>query len=449
MTAGSLRVRLFIAGLGSIALALAASAAGLVLLFERHVERRIDAELQSFLSQLAAGIDHDGTGEISVVRQPGEPRFERPFSGLYWQVTVFPSNNVLRSRSLWDFELDLPAVLAGDSSVHRHRLPGPGGREVYVVYRRLELPPRLAGATVRAAAGVETREIRRAVRAFLSDLVPYLLVIGTLLVAAAWLQVTVGMRPLATVQHRLAAIRSGEAERIGSAFPEEVRPLALEIDALLDARDRQIAKARTRVGDLAHALKTPLQVLAGEAQRLEQRREQELAAVITSLVASMRRLVDRELTRTRLAAGSSNTSADLRAVVDGVIKVARRTPAGERLVWNVSVPAELTPRIDAVDLAEAFGNLVENAARHARSCITVSAREAGELIAVTVEDDGPGIPAEQLDEALRRGGRLDAASPGTGLGLSIVSDIADAWGGRLELDSADPGLKASLRLQRG
>ena len=448
MSVGSLRLRLLILGVFSVALALVASAIGLELLFERHVERRVDAELSAYLNQLVAGLDRSAGGEIALVQSVSEPRFERPLSGLYWQIRIERSGAVLRSRSLWDTELALPQNSLTDASIRRHRLSGPGGTTLYVLARRFELPARLDGAPILVAVGMDTAEIREAVRGFISDMVPYLLVIGALLVMAAWTQVTVGLRPLAAVREGLTAIRAGSAPRMGSALPDEVKPLALEINALLDARDVQIEKARARAGDLAHGLKTPLQVLAGEAERLKAKGELEIAAAVTSLASVMHRHIDRELTRARLAAGTAHARANVREVAERVVNVVRRTPDGQRLDWSVDIPRDLHGRIDADDLAEALGNLIENAARHARSRVRVSGGAEGEHALVAVTDDGPGIPPERLAEALRRGGRLDAARSGTGLGLAIVSEIAEAWGAGFSIEDARPGVRAILRFRR-
>jgi signal transduction histidine kinase len=448
MSVGSLRLRLLILGAVSVAVALAASAIGLVLLFERHVERRVDVELNVYLNQLIAGLDRNGGGEIALVRQPSEPRFELPLSGLYWQILIERSGTVLRSRSLWDAELSLPREGLEGGLISRHRLAGPGGGKLYVLERRFALPARLDSAPILAAVGIDTAEIREAVRGFAMDMAPFLLVIGVLLVAAAWAQVTVGLRPLDAVREGLTAIRAGTTQRVGSAFPDEVKPLALEIDALLDARDVQIEKARARAADLAHGLKTPLQVLAGDAERLKAKGEKEIAAEVTTLANVMHRHIERELTRARLAAGAGHSRADIREVAERVVNVVRRTPNGQRLTWSVDAPGELLARIDADDLAEVLGNLIENAARHAQSRVRVSGCTDGNYTVITVADDGPGIPPDRLAEALSRGGRLDASRSGTGLGLAIVSDIVEAWGARLSLENAMPGLKANLRIRR-
>jgi signal transduction histidine kinase len=443
MIVGSLRLRFLIVGVLSVTLALGASAGGLVFLFKRHVERRVESELNVYLNQLVAGVDRTPTGEIMVATPPGDPRFERPLSGLYWQITVEPSGNVLRSRSLWDAELALPP--APEHKMRRHRLTGPGGATLYLVERHYDLPARFEGASIRAVAGLDTGEIRESVSDFMEDLIPFLLVIGGALLTAGWAQVAVGLRPLVAVRERLASIRSGRLQRLGPGFPHEIQPLAAEIDALLDARDHQVGKARARSADLAHALKTPLQVLAGEAERLQAKGEREIAAEILNLTSVMHRQVERELTRTRIAADPGHTRADVRQVAERVIDVVRRTPNGQNVTWEIDIPDYLAARIDADDLAELLGNLIENAARHAVLRVQISGTAHQDHVLVSIADDGPGIPAERRAEALRRGGRLDVSSSNTGLGLAIVSDIAEAWGATLSLEDAKPGLRANLR----
>jgi signal transduction histidine kinase len=447
MKVGSLRLRLLLAGVLSIALALMLSAAGLVYLFERHVERRVDAELNVHLVQLVAGLDRNAAGEIALVQPPAEARFDRPMSGLYWQILIEPSGPVLRSRSLWDMELVLPQDGLAEGLVRRHRLGGPAGAMLYLLERRLELPERLERARIRAAVGIDTTEISQAVSDFVADLTPFLLVIGALLSAAAWAQVMVGLRPLAAVRHRLTAIRSGNEQRLRGGFPDEVKPLAVEIDALLDARDIQIDKARARAADLAHGLKTPLQVLNAEVDRLQAKGEQEIAAALRNIAGVMHRHIERELTRARLAPNMARGRADVRDVAQRVINVMRRTPNGQHLTWSVDIPGNLTARMDADDLYEALGNLIENAASHARSRVEVSGRMDRECALITVTDDGPGIPAERLAEALSRGGRLDASGPGAGLGLAIVSEIAEAWDGDFTINGERAGAKANLRVR--
>ncbi|GGK29747.1 sensor histidine kinase [Salinarimonas ramus] len=443
-SATSLRTRLVAAGLASIALALALCAFGLGLLFERHVERRLVAELTVQLDQLVAGIDRAPDGGFVVARYPGDPRFVQPLSGLYWQIEV--AGTELRARSLWDERLDLPQDVVGDGAVHVHRISGPLDASLLAVEREVVLPPRLGETRARVAAAVDRAEVARATAAFRADLLPYLLVIGLLLALASVAQVRVGLRPLALVAKRVAAVRSGVATRVGADFPAEVAPLAGELDGLIAAREVDVAKARARAADLAHGLRTPLQALEGDVARLRERGEDALADDVAAILSAMSRTVERELARARLAGRSSAARAEVRAIAERVVAVVRRTPDGAARDWAVEIAPALAARIDPDDLTEALGNLVENAARHARTRIVLSAEREGARIRLAVADDGPGIAAELVETVLARGGRLDARGSGAGLGLAIVQDVAEAWGGSFACETSEAGFTAALDL---
>lgn len=450
MTRSSLRLRLLLAGALAIALVLAASASALLVLFERHVTRRIDAELNVHLTQLIAGLDRSeqAGGAIELARRPAEPRFDRPLSGLYWQIVVGPERHVLRSRSLWDGELALPDDDLDATNVHTHALPGPGGAMLHVLERRAALPERIGGVNVRAAVAIDAAELDRATRDFAHDLLPMLVLFGALLLLAGWAQVSIGLWPLSRVRDKLALVRTGVERRLGKSFPEEVRPLAEQVDALLDARDADLEKARRRVADLAHGLKTPLQVLIGEARRLEARGDDSVATEIMGLAETMQRNIGRELQRARMAPSTTSAAADVAEVVRRVVSVVRRTPTGSRVEWAIDIDPAIRVRLDADDLAEALGNLLENAAAFALSRVSVTAHGNGQTVSIVVADDGVGIRDDQIADAVRRGGRLDTTRQGTGLGLAIVSEMATHAGGALVLDDANPGLRATLRLEK-
>lgn len=444
LAASSLRLRLFVGGAAAVVAALALAAAGLTWLFENHVERRAAAELSLHLEQVVAGLERGADGSLALARRPSDPRFARPLSGLYWQIDA-PSGR-LRSRSLWDGALSLPPDELSDGAAHQHRIAGPNGGEVLVVERLVTLPPRLDAEAVRVAVALDRAELQAASRAFLGDLAPFLALLALALTGAGWAQVAVGLRPLAAVGARVAAIRSGAAARLGTDFPDEVRPLAAEVDALIDARERDVARARARAADLAHGLKTPLQALNGEAARLRAAGEAAAATGIEQIADAMRRHVDRELSRARMATGDRAAATDVAAVIERVLSVLRRTPDGARLAWRVEAAPGLRARVNAADLTEALGALIENAARHADAAVTITAQSAGERVTLTIRDDGPGIPPERLAEATGRGARLDETRPGHGLGLSIATEIAANAGGALALRNAAPGLEATLTL---
>jgi signal transduction histidine kinase len=448
VTRGSLRLRLLAAGAASILIALALAGLGLTLLFERHVERRVVVELELNLRQLIGHLGRGENGALLLERPLADPRFEEPLSGLYWQITDEPSGFVLRSRSLWDGTLGLPTDSLQTGQVHRHTIAGPGGATLLVLERHIALPQVLGGGSVRAAVAIDRSEIHVAGRAFASELVPSLAVLAVVLIAAAWVQVRVGLRPLDAIRRRLAAIRTGAAARLGTDFPDEVQPLAAEVDSLLDTQDATIERARARAADLAHGLRTPLTVLADDAQQLRNRGEAELADEIAALVEGMRRHVERELARTRAGvrarAGASQLVSPIAAQV---VEVMRRTPRGKELSWHIDMPSNLAVGIDAQDLAEVLGNLVENAAQWARTSVRLYGWQESDATGLLVEDDGPGVPDREIETVLARGGRLDATKPGAGLGLAIVGDLIEACGGSLALSrSALGGLKAELRL---
>lgn len=448
MTRGSLRLRLLAAGAASILIALALAGLGLTLLFERHVERRIVVELELDLRQLIGHLGRTENGTLLLERPLADPRFEEPLSGLYWQITDGPGGAVLRSRSLWDGTLDLPTDRLRTGEVHRHTIAGPGGATLLILERHIALPQSLGGGSVRAAVAIDRGEIHVAGRAFASELVPSLAVLAAVLIAAAWVQVRVGLRPLDAIRRRLAAIRTGAAARLGTDFPDEVQPLAAEVDSLLDTQDATIERARARAADLAHGLKTPLTVLADDAQQLRARGQAEFADEIAALVEGMRRHVERELARARAGVRArGGASQPVSPIAAQVVEVMRRTPRGKQLGWHIDIPADLAVGIDAQDLAEMLGNLVENAAQWARTSVRLCGWHDSDAAGLLVEDDGPGVPDRDIETVLARGGRLDATKPGAGLGLAIVGDLVETHGGSLVL-SRSPlgGLRAELRL---
>ncbi len=444
MIRASLHLRLFAAGAASVLAALALAAFGLSLLFNAHLERRAVADLDVQLDQVLAGLDTDADNPLILATPPGDPRFSRPLSGLYWQVEA--NGKTQRSRSLWDYTLPLPPDQAINGTLYTFDLPGPGGGAVLVVERLVRLPARLGHQFVRVAVAMDRAELTAEGASFVSDMVPYLGLLATFLIIAGWAQIAIGLRPLAHVGARVAAVRSGQSTRLGADFPTEVRPLAAEVDALIEAREQDVQRARARAGDLAHGLKTPLQALYGEAGRLRDQNDPNAAEAIETIARAMHAHVDRELARTRIAASAPAATCDLAAVLGRVLSVVRRTPDGSRLEWTNAVPPGLAARIDPDDLTEALGALVENAARHAASRVTLTAARIPDGLTLCIADDGPGIPEDSMTDLLARGARLDTSGAGSGLGLSIASEIIDAAGGQLALSNANPGLTARVTL---
>ncbi len=444
MTRRSLRLRLALAGTTSVGLALLLAFFGLSILFERHVERRVADELAVHLDQVIAGMGRRAGETLAVTRPPADPRFETPLSGLYWQIDSQGEQRF--SRSLWDTALIVPQPAT--VGVHRLRLKGPNNSDLMAVSRNVLTDARLGRRPVTATVAIDRSIIQEATRAFRSDLLPYLALLALLLLAANLAQIVIGTKPLDDVRRRIALVRRGEANRLGAGFPDEVQPLTAEVDGLLQHREEQLLRARERAAELAHGFKTPLQVLSGDVERLKALGQTGMAGDIDSVIQAMRRLVDHEMARTRIADSSHRASCDAAKVVASVIAVVQRTPAGQGIDWSVDIPANLKVRIDADDLAELLGNLTENAARYGREQVSIRARPSDEGVKITIRDDGPGIPEASLPSVLRRGGRLDTTSGGAGLGLSICENIVQAAGGTITLENTGSGLKVSVTLSR-
>lgn len=439
----SIRWRLILAGTAAIVAALSLSAVGLALLFERHVERVAVAELDARAMALVAMVEPHGSG-TTLRAAPVDPFYDQPFSGHYWQIALGPDIN--RSRSLWDFTLKLGAPLPQPGERQVLTLDGPTGQPLLAVDRSLLVGGGASPVPLRITVATSRDELDNARRAFIGDLLPYVGVLGALLLAASWVQISVGLRPLAQIGARVAELSSGFRPRIGRDLPAEVIPLATEIDTLLDARDRELARARHRAADLAHGLKTPLQALLGDAKQLRDRDEAEIADSIETIAGAMHSLVHRELTRARIQSDRNMASADPTKILERIVDVLRRTPAGRDIDWRIDAPDGLLVQIDPDDLTEALGALLENAVRHARRRIELSARPRGRHVELSIRDDGPGAPEAQLTRIMQRGVRLDQSAEGHGIGLAIVADIVDAANGELELRNVGPGLLVTLKL---
>jgi signal transduction histidine kinase len=446
MTRNSLRLRLVAGGAVTIVIALAIAGVVLTLLFERHVVRTVAADLDVYLNQLLAGIDISPDNRIIVTRPPADPRFADPLSGLYWQISD-GHDQLLRSRSLWDTALSLPAAEAKQTGVHSYEIAGPAGTRLLVAERRVTLTIAGKPVPVRVAAAENLARVSAARTAFANDLVLALGLLGIVLALATSIQVGIGLRPLDALRRGVADIRSGRAKHLSARVPDEVQPLVDEVNALLDAREQDIVRSRNRAADLAHGMKTPLAALAADGDRLRQKGETSIANEIASVIDAMRRQVDRELARARLRGGTNlgnEVSTPVAPLTLSLIATLSRTTHGTRVNYEMLVADDLFAPFDRADIAEVMGNLLENATRHAKSRVRVAATTSPDGMTISIEDDGPGIAKDLRSAALARGGRLDERAEGTGLGLAIVQDVLDAYGWVLQLDDSDlGGLKVS------
>lgn len=425
------------AGLWSAA-ALALGGWLLASLFADHVEAAFDARLYVLLDSLVAGSE---AGGIGFVQPPGEPRFDQPLSGWYWQVSQ-AGGPVARSRSLWDQTLPLGEQEIVDG-IGRRTVPGLEKKQLRVLAREVVLPGSDAAFSFEIAGslGQSRREKRRFNRILGGSL--GVLCLG--LLAAMVLQVRLGLRPLRRLQRALAEIRSGRAGRLDSDFPSEIAPLAGELNVLLDHNAEVLERARTHVGNLAHGLKTPLAVLANEASTANG----PLAELVGRQAEVMRRQIDHHLARARTAASGDVLGArtEVGPVAQNLARTLAKIHKHGKVAIRVDCPPGLAFRGEIQDLEEMLGNLLDNGCKWAASSVVVSAVRDGPRLRLAIEDDGPGLPEDKRAGVLQRGGRLDESVPGSGLGLAIVRDIAGLYGGGITLASAAlGGLRAELDL---
>ncbi len=432
MKTNSIAFRLVAGAALWLALALIVSGFVLAKMFHDHVERGFEHRMTVLVESLIAVTEIADDGSIALRRAPGEPRFEQPYSGWYWKIGG--NGATLHSRSLWDQPLaDGPAHAPG--RVITYETPGPRGQQLLVQARDITLP----GATAlhRFAVAADMAEIAAEIRPFNVVLGISLGALWVGLMIAVLLQIKFGLRPLDRLRARLVDIRTGRAHRLEGEFAVEVAPLAKELNELLDQITRVVERARTHVGNLAHALKTPLSVMSNEAGDADG----PLAEVVRREAETMRRQVDHHLARARTVGTASVIGArtEVSPVVEDLRRTLARIHAGRGIGITVEGIGDALFRGDRQDLEEMVGNIIDNGCKWARASVRIGIARDGEAVRITIEDDGDGLPADKRREALRRGARLDESVPGSGLGLAIVQEIAGLYDGALELGESELG----------
>ncbi|TWT18721.1 HAMP domain-containing histidine kinase [Luteimonas marina] len=416
----------------------------MTLLFERHLERRLEDELTRDGLRLIAALSlaPDGTPAIDPV--PMDPRLQTPAGGYYWQVST--GTGAARSRSLWDADLPLSTDAPSDDWTLRHAA-GPYGESISLVER--QVAPDAGGPRVLVQLAQDRAPLAAARDEFGRELALFLGALWLVLSAAAWLQVRLGLRPLRRIRGDLGSLRASATARLPEAHLREIQPLTEAINSLADARERDLELARHRAADLAHGLKTPLSAIAAQSRRAREDGAGQAADGLDRAVAAIRRTIDAELARVRAATirGARGGDTDVRTVVERLVTVIEHTDRGGQVAFTVDVPAGLRLAVQPGDLSEILGAVLENAARHARRQVLISGRAGPQWTVVAIGDDGPGFAPDRIDEMLARGGRLDE-SAGTGLGLSIARELVEATGGRLTL-AASPLGGASVRFEWG
>jgi len=441
----SLRLRLLVGAAIAILISLAVAWSVMTVLFQRHLERREIQELDRQAVPLIAGLQVDAKGRLSVTAQPPDPRFTRPSSGLYWQISS--AHGRMRSRSLWDQELPTAHADAGDEhNWHNRTVKGPFEPELLLLERRLKIA---GGHDVLIQLAEDQAPVRRASAEFGYELFLFLTALWLVLAGAAAVQVQLGLKPLTHLRDALRALRLNPSERLAVAeHPPEVEPLTRAINQLAETREQDLARARRRSADLAHGLKTPLSVLAAESRQLRARGDGAIADGLDRAIAAAGAAIEAELARAKAAAARQSITPQLvpaRVVAERVIAVVEHTEAGGKLAFDIEVPGDLTVPGSPEELSEILGALSENAARFARRLVRICGDRDEKSVRLTVEDDGPGLDDWDAEQALVRGRRLDESGPGHGLGLSIARDLVEARGGTISLKrSALGGLQVEM-----
>lgn len=428
----SLRLRLAIGTIAAVCVAVATIWTILAGMFTAYIHERYESEMATLANSIAAAVYYDN-GAFQLESSPGDPRLNLPAGGRYWQLDA-PGQDEIRSQSLWDTRLD-PATFVDDESGFQKTV-GPDGQPLLVYSKTAKLADEIEGGgesfTVEAAFPEE--EYAAAIAQFHAKLLQMAIIAGLCLTAAGLVLVVAGLSPLDRLRDEVAGIRSGALHRIDEAGPTEVRPLVYEINELLQERDQALERARARASDLAHGLKTPLTVLSQLANDLPD----DTQDLINRQVDLIRQRADRQLQAARLGA-EQMVATGLSEIVQKLVHVLRPMTDARELKWRVDIPEDLTVKTDPADLAEALGNIMDNAGKWAKSEVFISARQNGMMTQVDICDDGPGVAESEYDAVLQRGVHLADESNSNGLGLAITNDIVTAYGGTLSLSQSRLG----------
>jgi signal transduction histidine kinase len=431
-------------------------AAGLLLgaLFQQALERNFDARLQAVMDGLLANVTLKADGTPELTDPIADTRFALAESGWYWQVEPPEESDAvsLVSQSLLNTELDVSdeaKATAAATGLARFSLRDRKAQQLRAIRQEFKLFGSEKPYAFVVAGNFD--ELSNEVRSFRRTLYTILGLLGLGLLGAILFQVRYGLRPMKDMEHKLNDIRAGKAELLEGDFPTEMQPVANELNLLIQSNKEILDRARMQVGNLAHALKTPISVLTNEARD----NASPLAGKLREQLDVMLTQVNLYLDRARLAARARTigASCEVEPVLQAMARTLLRVHRDMGLDISVDAVSGVKFRGERQDLEEMVGNLMDNASKWAESKVKASlevvppAADGRAWLAIMIDDDGPGIPEDKRAQAMKRGQRLDETKPGSGLGLNIVSETADMHGGKLELlTSPLGGLRAVLRL---
>jgi signal transduction histidine kinase len=457
----SLGRRLLLAAMAFIAVAIVVAAIAVGFVLHRFVQGQIDQRLDSQVTFLASMLREGRDGMLVLGGSADGPPFERRRRGWYWQVKG--PKNTLRSQSLDGANLEVPADLALRPPPPRDdRLPkdgrtkdsgprderpkaadglGPDNDRLHYRVKQVIV----SGAPVTIAVSAPRAAVWGPLREAMTTLAISLGVLGTALVLAIMLQVRLGLRPLERLRQSVADVRAGRSERVPSRQPLEVQPLVSELNGLLDQNAANLERARRHVANLAHGLKTPLATLAVSLSNPERSGNNQLGPVVDLMERRIRHHLGRA--RAAVLSGPVRTQTVIAPRIRDLGDVLGKVHAERGIALTIAIADDVTVACEQQDFDEMAGNLMENAFKWAHGRIAIRAMPDQGMTRLVIEDDGPGLRPEEISKVLQPGERLDESAPGFGFGLSIARELAELYGGSVELGASGlGGLRAALRL---
>lgn len=437
----SLTARIILLSIFWITIALLATAILLGRLYRVHIEEHYDAHVFTHVEELVAAIETSPEGERRLHSEPTDPRFHLLNSGWYWEVLI-AGELMEKSPSLGDQQLDL----TGLNLIESHGVQtiyGPDQQQLRAQLINTTYPHDIGSLTFLATAPV--MQITDDVHEFVFHIFINFLVLGIGLSIAVVVQVRVALRPLKAIRSAISDVQAGITQRLPQDFPSDVQPLVNELNFLLDHNELLLKRARNQLGDLAHAVKNPLTVIRNEARSMESKQGQ----LILDQSHVMAGSIDHYLSRARIYGKKDAIGyrTSVEPVIDDLIYAVQHIYQDRGIEFQLSLLGEHWFRGEAQDLEEMAGNLIDNACKWAKSQVVVQCVTEQDRLVLVIEDDGPGIAEEDIEDAMQRGRKLDESYAGHGHGLSIVKNIADLYGGTLKLGKSPlGGLRAELDL---
>ena len=422
--------------------------------YRSSTHRIFDDPMISAVTSLIAAANVPASGDLQQIdldREPTDPRYQQALSGRYWLIGTLSEDgsvsSLKTSRSLYGETLKLNSryasqLMQSNGEEVAASSIGPDEEPLRVIAHLVTLPN--AAQPVVIMAAIDSRPTSQAVRRFAFLASGLMLLLSAGLIIAVFTQVRLGLKPIFELRDTVADVREGRATRVDGHYPPEIQPLATELNFLIDHNRNVVERARTHVGNLAHALKTPLAVLVNESESRKVGKDAEFSDIVERQTTAMRSQVDHHLRRARAAARGQaiGVSTDVETVLSSLARTLPRIFRSKDIDMATNFAPSLAFRGEKQDLEEMAGNLMDNACKWTRSRVKVTAipnPDDETSFIITVEDDGPGLNEKDYETALKRGARLDEATPGTGFGLAIVDDLARAYKGSVKLSRSRLG----------